>query len=440
MINESYDIFISYRRGSGEVMARLLYELLKNRGYHVFFDHKSLSSGEYEEKLLNIISECRDFIVVFSEDCFKTEANSGEFYMKEIRRALERERNIVPVMIEGYNDPSDCDIDGFSDPVTVRRVIGYNGKSLKIDGIDGTVDRLCKDFLRSEPRLTDAEVTEKCKKFNNMLLKHADIIPEPVKMSVVESAINALGDEYSAPILQSTFSHLSGGVFNLRTEYEYEIRINKDYDFKFIDIPSDKYYKLSERLDYTKIFRVDKLNSDESFWISFATGLGDLDDELRDEKFFFSENFMIDGDDMLKLRSLDSDGKRRFYKSVMNVQIGINRKRLEPEEIIIDDGGIFARYSMPEGLDEKFEVSIRFQIPQRYSNSFFFACISEPTYSPKICVEYDSDNFQVEMIPFLTRSLTRDDTSSFDGELELSIDNEWIMPISGAIFLINLIG
>lgn len=43
----NFDLFISYRRNGGEVIARLIFELLKNRKYNIFFDHKSLSSGEF---------------------------------------------------------------------------------------------------------------------------------------------------------------------------------------------------------------------------------------------------------------------------------------------------------------------------------------------------------------------------------------------------------
>jgi hypothetical protein len=124
-------------------MARLLYELLKKRKYNVFFDHKTLSTGEYEEKLLNIISSCKDFIVVFSEDCFKVEGKSGLFYMKEIKQALESDRKIIPLMIDGFVDPDEAEIKSFSDPDTVRRVIKNNGKKIRVD--------FCK-FIRDERR------------------------------------------------------------------------------------------------------------------------------------------------------------------------------------------------------------------------------------------------------------------------------------------------
>lgn len=442
-IAEKYDIFISYRRGGGEVMARLVYELLKSRNYNVFFDHQTLTSGEYDKKLLHIIKNCKDFIVIFSEDCFKVEGESGAYYMKEIKCAIESGVNILPLMIDGYQEPSEDIIKGYADPNTVRKIKGFHGKKIQVDGIDGIIDEICtgEKLLKSTPRLTTSEVFAKCDEFIDLIREktYLDMLSEEMKLSVVRSAIEALGDEYSAPILKSTLSRLSGGLFNVRKKFRYNIRIESDFKFKGIDIPSDKYFKLAENLSYTKVFRQDRLRSGEPFWISFVTGLSELDEELRDEKFFFSENLMIDKADMLRISTLDDNAKSSFYNSVMRVQIAINDIRLEPMEIVINDGGIFARYDMPDDIDETVSVTIRFQIPQKYENSFFFACINEPTYSPNICVEFDEDDFKVEMIPFLTRSLTTKDTRILDGVCELSVENEWIMPVSGAIFLIDKI-
>ena len=46
----TFHVFISYRRSGGEILGRLIFELLKNN-YNVFFDHESLSSGRFDTKL-----------------------------------------------------------------------------------------------------------------------------------------------------------------------------------------------------------------------------------------------------------------------------------------------------------------------------------------------------------------------------------------------------
>ena len=62
-----YDIFISYRRASFE-SANLIAEKLRRAGYSVFFDVETLRSGKFNEQLLTVIEQCKDFIIVLSEN------------------------------------------------------------------------------------------------------------------------------------------------------------------------------------------------------------------------------------------------------------------------------------------------------------------------------------------------------------------------------------
>ena len=91
-----FDVFISYRRDGGEVLGRLLFELMKDK-YNIFFDHESLSSGRFDQKLLDIIEGCNDFIVIFSKNCFDRCSNDGDWFMREIIWAIENKKNIIPL-------------------------------------------------------------------------------------------------------------------------------------------------------------------------------------------------------------------------------------------------------------------------------------------------------------------------------------------------------
>ena len=64
MQNNPCDVFISYRREGGDTLAQLLYDRLTNRGYRVFLDIESLNSGKFNEKLLEVIEECKDIIIM----------------------------------------------------------------------------------------------------------------------------------------------------------------------------------------------------------------------------------------------------------------------------------------------------------------------------------------------------------------------------------------
>lgn len=440
MDSVKFDIFISYRRNGGEVIARLIYEMLKKRKYNVFFDHESLSSGEFEDDLVDIIKNCNDYLVIISNDCFKIEEGKGEVFMKEIRCAIDNGKTVIPIFAKDFVRPTEAEIVKHSDAKYISKVLGSNGEILEIAHIDSVIDRICTKRLVTGKRagMNASEIVSECGDFIDILAnkQYVGMIPEKTKLAVVHSAIDALLDEYSAPIIKNVLDRLSTKIYNVRTQFRYEIDISEGFNFKMVDIDSDKYYELSENLAYTKVFRVDKPR--DCFWISFSTGLTELDGELHDENFFFSENLMIDPEDIDLLCELDDSDKEKFYTSVMRVKININGEVLSPDSIVIDKSGIYARYQMPDTSESApLDVKIRFKVPQKYTNSFFFACISEPTYSPFIRLSYDEDVFDIEMVPFLTRSLTAKDTKIFDGVRELSVENEWIMPVSGAIFLIN---
>ena len=100
-----FDVFISYRRDGGEVMGRLLFELLKDK-YNVFFDHESLSSGRFDKKLLDIIAGSSDVVVILSKGCFERCGNEGDWFMQEINCALENNKNIILLMMEGFEMPT----------------------------------------------------------------------------------------------------------------------------------------------------------------------------------------------------------------------------------------------------------------------------------------------------------------------------------------------
>ena len=325
-------------------------------------------------------------------------------------------------------------------PEEIQNLVKYNGYVISVAYIDSIISKLHADMKTPKRNMTSSfSSISAWKEFNSLLGNRGftDTLPEELKLSIVNNAVSSCFDQYNAKIIQSIMTNLADKIYNIRLKFKYEIEIASDFDFRLIDIDSEKYYEMEESLSYTKYFRTGIPS--ETFWIAFETNLDALDSSLHDETFFFSENLRIDEEDIILLSELEDDEKERFFNSVMKVKININGEILKPEKIIIEKSGIYAQYVM-SAIEEKqdiLDVKIRFRIPQRYTNSFFYACISEPMFSPFVRFSYDEDEFDVEMIPFLNRSLSAKDTRIFDGVRELSIDNEWIMPISGAIFLIN---
>ena len=107
-----YDIFISYRRTGGFESANLIAEKLRRMGYSVFFDVESLRSGKFNEQLYHVIEQCKDFVIVLPENgldrCSNDDGkpNEEDWIRKEVIHAIERQKNIVPVMLSGFEWPA----------------------------------------------------------------------------------------------------------------------------------------------------------------------------------------------------------------------------------------------------------------------------------------------------------------------------------------------
>ena len=74
-----YDIFISYRRDGGDTLSQLIYDRLTHRGYRVFLDIESLNAGKFNEKLLEVIEECKDIVVVLPPNGLDRCNNEGDW-------------------------------------------------------------------------------------------------------------------------------------------------------------------------------------------------------------------------------------------------------------------------------------------------------------------------------------------------------------------------
>lgn len=92
--NDSYDIFISYRKSDGDVYARLLNQELQHQGMRCFFDVVSVSSGEYSLRILSALRKASHFLFLKSveslnglddpEDHVRIELEAARFFQKNV--------------------------------------------------------------------------------------------------------------------------------------------------------------------------------------------------------------------------------------------------------------------------------------------------------------------------------------------------------------------
>lgn len=140
-----YQIFISYRRDGGESLAALLHERFVRMGYRVFYDVESLRSGNFNEKLLEVISECDDVLVVLPpgglDRCITDES---DWVRREIVHALKCEKNVIPILMRNFSFPENL-------PDDQKPLVNKNGVSATMEYFDAVVDKLAKQRLTSKP-------------------------------------------------------------------------------------------------------------------------------------------------------------------------------------------------------------------------------------------------------------------------------------------------
>jgi hypothetical protein len=103
---DAWDGFISYRREGGRHVAPLLKLLLETGfGKRFFLDVDELQVGRFDEKLLDRIGNSPNFMLILSLGCLDRCAEKNDWLKREIMHALETRRNIIPVLVDGFEFP-----------------------------------------------------------------------------------------------------------------------------------------------------------------------------------------------------------------------------------------------------------------------------------------------------------------------------------------------
>ena len=141
----SCDIFISYRREGGDMTAMYIYQELKNRGYNVFYDLEVLRAGKFNDALLANIRTCKDFILILSPRALDRCTDENDWVRRELTEALKTNKNIVPVMLNGFTFPEKL-------PDEIDEIRYRNGLTSTTEYFKESINRLCDKYLVSKPK------------------------------------------------------------------------------------------------------------------------------------------------------------------------------------------------------------------------------------------------------------------------------------------------
>lgn len=154
MTMEHYDIFISYKRKSLPT-ANNLYYRLTTRGYSTFFDLEEMGKDNFNVQLLNHIENAKDVFVILEDGsldgCKQENWEEKDWFCHEIAFALEKKKNIIPILLNGYQMPSQ---DFFPD--RLKELSLKNAPEFNFSFFEAYLDKLIeKKYLLSKPNLQE---------------------------------------------------------------------------------------------------------------------------------------------------------------------------------------------------------------------------------------------------------------------------------------------
>jgi serine/threonine protein kinase len=137
-------VFISYRRTDAPWAVAVLQNLTQH-GYDVFIDYDGIASGSFETAILENIKARAHFLVLLTPTALEHCGDPKDWMRREIEAALDSQRNIVPLMLAGFD---------FGTPATASQLIGklaalkeYNGLEIPKGYFSPAMERLRDKFL-----------------------------------------------------------------------------------------------------------------------------------------------------------------------------------------------------------------------------------------------------------------------------------------------------
>lgn len=153
----NYKAFISYRKSHAEDADLIKKALVEEHGFHssdIFLDKHDIGPEYFDSKLKNAVKSSSSLILVVTKDCFLPKEDGEDWYLKEIKTALDNDITIIPILfddIKSIGSKSQLDelnktFDQYEiDKLTKAQSIRYN-----FDLSDATFSKLANFIRKAE--------------------------------------------------------------------------------------------------------------------------------------------------------------------------------------------------------------------------------------------------------------------------------------------------
>ena len=137
-------VFLSYRRTNAP-WALAIFQSLTHHGYDVFFDFSGVASGDFERVIIGNIKARAHFLVLLTPSALERCGEPGDWLRREIETALDTQRNIVPLMLEGFDFGAPGIASGLTGTLALLK--NYGGMGVSVEYFDAAMQKLRDRFL-----------------------------------------------------------------------------------------------------------------------------------------------------------------------------------------------------------------------------------------------------------------------------------------------------
>lgn len=268
--NRKYDIFLSYRRDGGAETAKHLRDTLTERGYSVFLDVESLRAGAFNTELYRVIEHCTDFLLILPQNGLDRCADEGDWIRLEIEHAKKNRKNIVPIMLKGFEFPETL-------PESIDFIRTQNGPiATDMAYYDAYVDRLM-EFLQSKPwpkwkrraaaistltvAVVIAVIVYFCSTIYPLTASQSNLVSSLISYMVLNlNQVDLAGARYVKE-LDRAISYVEGKTTDSSTDVQYELHTYRKEISKRGDSITNLPDQLRSQLMKTKKFDVGDLDA-----------------------------------------------------------------------------------------------------------------------------------------------------------------------------------
>ena len=228
-------IFISYRRSVSTWQALSVYYALQEVYKKVVFvDLMSLGSGDFEKYILHSIDSCRHFIIILAPGTLDNCQKKDDWVTREIKRAIENEKNIVPLFFEDFK--FDIEKENLKKS-GLEKLQSYSGLKIEPTLFKECMEKLTNKFLKGHEKISEPSLPESLKEsINPDLFVPLLPISEPLNVqpvshtSYIKSSLNYWGvsqREKNSLLIKAILNAVEMGMKNEDLEKFTNMKINQ---------------------------------------------------------------------------------------------------------------------------------------------------------------------------------------------------------------------